>query len=110
MAESEEFITVDPLFVGLTRPATLYGIPYFAAVLEFMIVTIAFLAVGNPLSLLAIVPVHGILYLVSSADNNIFAAIALWSKTNALCQNRYFWGVVTFSPLAIKELKKETDR
>jgi len=106
MTESEELITVDPLFVGLTRPATLYGIPYFAAVIEFMAVTIGFLAIGNPLSLLAIVPVHFILYLISSADNNIFNSIALWFKTNSLCQNRYFWGAVTFSPLGIKNLKK----
>jgi len=107
MAESEALITVEPLFVGLTRPATLYGIPYFAAVLEFMLVTIGFLAAGNPLSLLIAIPIHGVLYLISSADNNIFADIALWGKTNSLCQNKRFWGAVSFSPLGTKKIREE---
>ncbi|HNW00468.1 MAG TPA: VirB3 family type IV secretion system protein, partial [Burkholderiaceae bacterium] len=42
----------DVLFVGLTRPATLWGIPLVAFVIEFMTTVLIFLAVGNPLYLL----------------------------------------------------------
>lgn len=105
MAEDNEVITVDPLFVGLTRPATLYGVPYFAAVFEFMVTVIFFLIHGNPLSLLIIIPVHGILYLISAADSNIFNAIALWANTNSRCQNRLYWGAASFSPLPKKKRK-----
>lgn len=106
MSEDNEIITVDSLFVGLTRPATLYGVPYFAAIFEFMITVIFFLMHGNPLSLLVIIPVHGILYVISAADNNIFNAVALWAVTSSRCQNRFFWGSASFSPLPEKRKKK----
>ncbi|GLQ00594.1 hypothetical protein GCM10007891_24470 [Methylophaga thalassica] len=102
MAEDNEIITVDPLFVGLTRPTTLYGVPYFAAIFEFMVTVIFFLIHGNPLSLLIIIPVHGVLYLISAADSNIFSAIALWANTSSRCQNRMHWSGVSFSPLRLK--------
>jgi|TARA_R110001606_G_scaffold366348_1_gene521463 type IV secretion system protein VirB3 len=100
-----ELIQVDPLFVGLTRPATLYGIPYFAAVIEFMTVVIFFLAVGNPLVLLVAIPVHAVLYLVSATDHDFFNSLSLWMNTNALCRSRNYWGAASFSPLADKQRK-----
>ena len=33
MESSEEQIVVDPLFVGMTRPATVWGVPAFPAAL-----------------------------------------------------------------------------
>lgn len=98
--EENDLITVDPLFVGLTRPSTLFGIPYMAAVSEFMFTAIFFLGHGNPISVLMIIPLHAVLYAVSAADPNVFNSIALWSKTNALCQNRMYWKVTSFSPLS----------
>ncbi|ORU95096.1 MAG: hypothetical protein A6F70_10720 [Cycloclasticus sp. symbiont of Bathymodiolus heckerae] len=72
MTEENFEITIDPLFVGLTRPATLLGIPYFATVIEFMATLIIFLAIGNPLYLLIAVPFHAILYVISATDDARF--------------------------------------
>ena len=102
MAEDNIEITIDPLFVGLTRPATLLGIPYFATVIEFMATLIIFLAIGNPLYLLVAVPFHAILYVISAADDAKFNNIYLWMQTNSQCQNTRYWGSASFSPLSKK--------
>ena len=99
-------VQVDPLFVGLTRPATVGGIPYFAAVLEFMATVMVFLAVGNPLYLVMGVPLHGVLYLISASDPWAFDTIFAWLKTTSRCRNTRFWGSASFSPLPMKKWVK----
>lgn len=103
MSDSTEDVTTDVLFVGLTRPATAFGIPYAAFMIEFMAALIVFLGTGNPLHLSVIVPMHGILYLISAKDPQIFEAIAIWLKTSSRCVNFDFWGARSFSPLAVKK-------
>ncbi len=93
----------DVLFVGLTRPATMWGIPYGAFVIEFMATTLIFLAIGNPLYLLIAAPIHGVLYLISAHDPEVFNSIAIWLNTSAKCRNTRFWGSVSFSPLPVQK-------
>lgn len=106
MQEATQDICTDPLFVGLTRPATMWGIPYMAFVIEFMATTLVFLAVGNPLYFALALPIHAVLYLVSASDPGIFGAIYLWMKTTGRCRNTRFWGAASFSPLAIGKWKQ----
>ncbi len=101
-----EEITIDELFVGLTRPATIMGIPYFAFVIELMAVGVVFLGTGNPLWLLVAIPAHGLLFLVSAANPAFFANLATWLKTSGRCMNRAFWGSASFSPVALKKWRK----
>lgn len=100
-------IQVDPLFVGLTRPATLFGVPMSAFLAEFFIVILVFLAVGNPLYLLSAVPLHGIVYLLSAENPRVFAEVWIWMQTTARCQNGKFWNGVSFSPRKTKRWEKE---
>ncbi|KWF77583.1 conjugal transfer protein [Burkholderia diffusa] len=106
MENSVEDVYVDPLFVGLTRPATMWGVPYHAFVVEFMATTLIFLAVGNPLYLLIAAPIHGILYLVSANDPGAFSSIFMWMKTIGRCRNSRFWGAASFSPVPTKKWRK----
>ncbi len=99
----ERDVYVDPLFVGLTRPATVWGVPYGGFVAEFMVVTIIFLAVGDPFYMLLVIPVHAILYLVSAHDPNVFRSWMMWLQTNGRCKNTKHWGAVSFSPLPTKK-------
>ena len=105
MSQDVEDVYTDPLFVGLTRPATMFGIPYMAFVVEFMTVVIVFLGIGNPLYLLLAVPVHAVLYMVSAHDPGVFAGIGVWMSISARCVNKSFWGAVTFSPLTGKKYR-----
>lgn len=103
MANSVQDVHTDPLFVGLTRPATIWGIPYMAFVIEFMATTLIFLAVGNPLYLALAIPIHAALYLISAHDPAVFGAIFMWMKTIGRCRNTRFWGAASFSPVATKK-------
>jgi type IV secretion system protein VirB3 len=96
-------IQVDPLFVGMTRPATVWGVPYTAVAMESMAIAIIFLAIGNPLYLALVVPVHGVLYLVAASDPGVFDTMKLWATTAGRCVNRRFWGAATFAPGKLKK-------
>jgi type IV secretion system protein VirB3 len=97
----------DPLFVGLTRPATLLGVPYAAFVLEVVVVMVIFINLRNPLYAGLALPVHGVLYLISAHDPGIFAAIFQWGPTIGRCRNIDFWGAASFSPLPLKKWRAE---
>ncbi|MEY3201089.1 MAG: hypothetical protein RIR70_639 [Pseudomonadota bacterium] len=103
MDKKPQQICTDPLFVGLTRPATIAGIPYAAFVVEIMITTLVFLAVGNPLYLLIAAPIHAILYLVSAHDPGVFHSLLVWTRTSGRCRNTRFWGAASFSPLPTRK-------
>jgi len=103
MQSDAQDVHTDVLFVGLTRPATMWGIPYTAFVAEFMATTLIFLAVGNPLYLLLIAPIHATLYLITAADHSAFDSIFIWIKTIGRCSNKRFWGAASFSPLPFKK-------
>lgn len=106
MAESAQDVVTDDLFVGLTRPAMVWGIPYSAFVLEVVATTLVFLAVGHPLWLLLIVPVHGLLYAISAHDPGVFAGIYVWLRTIGRCRNSGFWQAASFSPLDARKWRE----
>jgi len=103
MDNGAQDVSTDELFVGLTRPTTMWGIPYTAFVIEFMTTTLVFLAVGNPLYLLLAVPIHGVLYAISASNPKAFDALFIWLKTLARCRTSSFWGAHSFSPIARKK-------
>ena len=100
--ESQE-LTVDDLFVGLPRPATVGGIPYTAFVSEIVLVAMVFLGTGSPLWILAIVPSHAFLYLASATDPGRFDTWAMAARTYGKCLNRRFWGSTSYSPLSTQK-------
>ncbi len=104
MREEQKIIS-DLLFVGMTRPPVILGVPYGAFVGEIMLGGLANIFTGNPLYMLIAVPIHGIFYLIGAHDPGIFAEIAVWIKTMARCRNSRFWGAVSFSPLPMKKWK-----
>jgi type IV secretion system protein VirB3 len=106
MDNSSHDVYTDPLFVGLTRPALLWGIPYTAAVIEVVTTAIIFLAVGDPFYLLLAVPFHAVLYLISANNPGAFNSIYLWTITTGRCKTFRFWEAASFSPLPTKKWVK----
>lgn len=96
----------DTLFVGMTRPAMKLGIPVQALILEIMPVVIVVIATHNPLYLLALLPIHGILRLISANNPWIFSELWIWLNTFVPCINTRFWGAASFSPLPTKKWTK----
>ena len=106
MSTDAQDIYSDTLFVAMTRPATKWGVPVTAIVLEAGTAVIVFLATKNPLYLLAVFPIHGIVRLMTADNPWIFAEIWSWVITFMRCINRAFWGAASFSPLPTKKWQK----
>jgi type IV secretion system protein VirB3 len=103
MDDGAQDLHTDELFVGLTRPTTVWGVPYTAFVIEFMSTALIFLAVGNPLYLLVAVPIHAVLYAVTANNPKAFDGLLMWVKTLGRCRNSKFWGAASFSPVNLKK-------
>ncbi|WP_047551805.1 type IV secretion system protein VirB3 [Methylotenera sp. G11] len=106
MREKEVAVHKDLLFVALTRIPTVAGIPYMAFVIEIMFASLVIIMIGQPQYLLSVIPIHGILYLISAKDPGIFAEIEVWMKTIGRCLNKGFWDAASFSPLQTRKWKQ----
>lgn len=105
MAGGDEELISDTLFVGMTRPTTIWGVPYGAFLAEAMLTVYIFLGSGNPLLLGVFAPMHAILYIISANDPGIFDSIRVWAITFLRCRNRDFWGAASFSPVSTRKRK-----
>jgi type IV secretion system protein VirB3 len=94
-----ERITIDPLFVGCTRPAMMLGTTYSACILNAMLSCIVFLAAGNILWLLVGVPVHGLLMAVCRYEPRQFELLRAWLGTKGKARTRAFWQASSYAPL-----------
>jgi type IV secretion system protein VirB3 len=101
----DDGIKVDPLAVGLTRPAMRWGVPYPALMLNLIASVEALVWTKNLLWVLICIPIHGICYLVCLKDPRSFELLVLWlrTKANALVATRTYWSASSYSPLALRQ-------
>ena len=88
----------DPLFLGLTRPAMVWGVPQPFFVLNGMISIMAFLLSNSFYPLFIGAPaIHGLGLLLCLRDCRIFD---LWlTKARFLrCLNQRYWGANSYNP------------
>ena len=102
--DDEDGINVDTLVVALTRPSTILGVPYGAAMLNLMVSVEVLSLTGNLLWLLMCIPVHGIFYLITLKDPRSFELLALWARTTlgTLIASRWYWSASSYSPLTFR--------
>lgn len=105
MADHEEELFADPLFVGLTRPTMVLGVTYQAGLVNLMITVIVFLYTKNPLHLAIAVPIHAVCYGICAHDPRAFELLFLWARTKGACTNRFYWKASTYSPSKLKPRK-----
>jgi type IV secretion system protein VirB3 len=96
-------LTLDPLFVGATRPPMRWGVTYSALLCNMVFTMEAFLATKNLLSLLVCAPIHGVCALLCARDARFFDLVLLWMRTRlpALFANYWFWRAGSYSPLTL---------
>jgi type IV secretion system protein VirB3 len=96
-------LTIDPLFVGATRPSMRWGVTYSALLFNMVFTMEAFLLTKNLLILLICAPIHGLCMLLCARDARFFDLILLWAKTRlpALFANLRFWKAISYSPLVL---------
>lgn len=91
-------LTVDAVIVGLTRPPTLFGVPYQAFILFAAAVVAVFILASDLRWLLLAAPIYAGLYAVTLKDPrfvDVFLVIAARTPTTP---NRSYWGANSFSP------------
>jgi type IV secretion system protein VirB3 len=103
MSESSMGLTVDPLFVGATRPPMRWGVTYSALLFNMVFTMEAFLLTKNLLTLLSSVPIHGVCMLLCARDARFFDLILLWARTRlpALFANYRVWKASSYCPLTL---------
>jgi type IV secretion system protein VirB3 len=96
-------LTVDPLFVGATRPPMRWGVTYTALLMNLVFSMELFLLTRNLLTLLCCVPIHATSALLCARDARFFDLALLWGRTRlpALLRNLRFWHASSYSPLLI---------
>ncbi len=94
-------LTVDPLFVGATRPPMRWGVTYSALLFNMVFTMEAFLLTKNLLTLALSIPIHGVSMLLCARDARFFDLVLLWARTRlpALLGNLRVWKASSYSPL-----------
>jgi len=103
MASANAGLTVDPLFVGATRPPMRWGVTYSALLVNGVFTLEIFLLTKNLLTLGLGLPIHGVCALLCARDPRFFDLALLWGRTRipALLANARFWKSSSYSPLAL---------
>lgn len=103
MASRNTGLTVDPLFVGATRPPMRWGVTYSALLFNMVFTMEVFLATKNLLTLLLAAPIHGVCMLLCARDARFFDLLLLWGRTRfaALLGNLRVWKASSYSPLIL---------
>jgi type IV secretion system protein VirB3 len=103
MNERNAGLTLDPLFVGATRPPMRWGVTYLALLGEMVITMEVFLLSKNLLTLLLAIPLHGVAALLCQRDARFFDLAALWLRTRvpALVGTMRYWRGTSYSPLPL---------
>jgi type IV secretion system protein VirB3 len=103
MNERNAGLTIDPLFVGATRPPMRWGVTYLALLGEMVITMEVFLLSKNLLTLLLAIPLHGVAALLCQRDARFFDLAALWLRTRvpALVGTMRYWRGTSYSPLSL---------
>src|SRR6185312_6572785 len=103
MASANAGLTVDPLFVGATRPPMRWGVTYSALLVNGVFTLEIFLLTKNLLTLGLGLPIHGVCALLCARDARFFDLALLWGRTRipALLSNARLWRAVSYSPLPL---------
>ena len=96
-------LTVDALFVGVTRPPMRWGVTYSALLVNGVTTMEIFLLTKNLLALALALPIHGVCALLCARDARFFDLLVLWCRTRipALLANARFWKSSSYTPLPL---------
>ena len=96
-------LTADPLFVAVTRPPMRWGVTYSALLFNLVFTMEVFLLTRNLLTLLLVIPIHGICALLCLRDARIFDLVLLWGRTRlpAYAGTFRYWRASSYGALSL---------
>lgn len=89
---------LTPLVIGLTRPPTLWGVPYMAGVIVVGLTIIAWLVTASLLSLLTAPAAYTLLFTLCSWDARILEVLQVTTRHTPRTPNKTFWGANSYGP------------
>ena len=92
MAETGE-LEVDMLFLGLTRPAMLFGVGYTVVMANFLVCMFYFILTSEFKGFAALPIIHGIAYLASQKEPLFLELFMLKQQRCNKCKNKYYHGM-----------------
>ncbi|MFK7943120.1 MAG: type IV secretion system protein VirB3 [Paracoccaceae bacterium] len=98
----EDQLNTDRLYLALTRPAMVFGVPLEAAFISVMVGGLAMIIGDSLFYLMLAVPLLVVSYFVVKRDQNAFRVLFRFFDTGAKCRNRAFWGGSSPSPMQVR--------
>lgn len=102
MAEAEERLVEDTLFLACTRPAMVAGVPMEAMGLNLIVSATVFLAAHSPLYLLIAPVLHLVFHAICKHDHNAFRVLWMFVDTKGRARNGGTWGGSSSTPLPLR--------
>jgi type IV secretion system protein VirB3 len=95
MTEMDDAPALTPLVKGLTRPPTLWGVPYMYFMLNGVIVSVAFLASKNLFVFMLAAPIHLVGVILVLRDARIFEILIVrWMRCPPRASG--LWGATSY--------------
>jgi len=99
----EEEVDIDPLFIGMTRPPMMLGVPiefFFLNFILFGIGTVMFLSLMHKILFfcLLIAPLHVLGYVMTEKDPQWMRVWLTKFQKCFITQNKGFWKANSFKP------------
>ncbi len=92
MAGSGE-LEVDMLFLGLTRPAMIFGVSYVIVMLNFIICLMYYLLSSYFRAFLFMFVLHGVGYILSQREPLFLELFIVRQQKCNKCKNRFYHGM-----------------
>lgn len=102
----EERLNQDKLYLALTRPAMVFGVPLEAAFVSIFAGGLAMIIGDSIFYLILAVPLIVISHFIVKRDQNAFRVLFRYFDTGAKCRNRSHWGGSSPSPLRVQRTYK----
>jgi type IV secretion system protein VirB3 len=92
-------VGVDPLFVGLTRPAMFLGVSYLFFLANVFIAMVGYIAANNFKFIIVAVPVHLVGYYLCSKEPLFVELFKVRADKCSKCVNRLYHGANSYDPI-----------
>lgn len=100
--DKQHEISAYPLYKGLTRSPTIFGVPMMPLIVMTMVVAVVALTLS--IFWWALWPVLCfIMAQITKYDDKAFRIISLWIDSKLLNGNKKFWGASSYSPVKHKK-------
>lgn len=95
MSEDHEHLLITPLVKGLTRPPSLFGVPYQVMMVIGVVAAVVFLVTKNLFMLLVALPLYAIGRIMIIRDPAIFEILAVRGQKTPP-RSKAFWGATSY--------------